>query len=109
MRNYVGVYLKEEVISEGIVRQAGDCAWFLEVASFSYGSILNANEIAREAQGKRSPFDNYLQIVDDLLLSFKLPVLTRRARRNLLSHQKFYSFDMGIDPYDEKKAFRQGI
>lgn len=94
--NYVGTYLREEVLAEGLVRQAGDFARFLEVASFSHGSLLNVNEIAREAQVKRSTVDNYLQILEDLLLSFRLNVFTRRAKRALVSHPKFYYFDTGV-------------
>lgn len=94
--NYVGIYLREEVIAEGLVRQVGDFARFLEVCSFSHGNILNVNEIAREAQVKRTTVDNYLQILEDLLISFRLPVFTRRAKRSLVSHSKFYYFDVGI-------------
>jgi predicted AAA+ superfamily ATPase len=94
--NYVGVYLREEVMAEGLVRQAGDFARFLEVASFSHGGLLNINDIAREAQVKRTTVDNYLQILEDLLLAFRLPVFTRRAQRVLVSHPKFYYFDTGV-------------
>ncbi len=94
--NYVGIYLREEVLAEGLVRQSGDFARFLEIASFSHGNLLNVNEIAREAQVKRSTVDNYLQILDDLLLSFRLNVFTRRAQRALVSHPKFYYFDVGV-------------
>jgi predicted AAA+ superfamily ATPase len=94
--NYVGTYLREEVLAEGLIRQSGDFARFLEVASFSHGNLLNVNEIAREAQVKRNTVDNYLQILEDLLLSFRLNVFTRKARRALVSHPKFYYFDVGV-------------
>lgn len=94
--NYVGVYLREEVIAEGLVRQAGDFARFLEVLSFSHGNLLNVTDIAREAQVKRTTVDNYLQILEDLLIAFRLPVFTRRAQRALISHPKFYYFDVGV-------------
>ncbi|MDE3045304.1 MAG: ATP-binding protein [Verrucomicrobiota bacterium] len=94
--NYVGVYLREEVIAEGFVRQVGDFARFLEVCSFSHGNVLNINNIAREAQVKRTTVDNYLQILEDLLIAFQLPVFTRKAQRALISHPKFYYFDVGV-------------
>lgn len=94
--NYVGVYLREEVIAEGLVRQVGDFARFLEICSFSHGNLLNVNEIAREAQVKRTTVDNYLRIIEDLLIAFRIPVFTRRAKRALISHSKFYYFDTGI-------------
>lgn len=96
VRNYVAVYLKEEVQAEGLVRQVGDFARFMEVASFSHGALLSSTEIAREAHVKRSTVDNYLQILEDLLLAFTLPVFTRRAKRAVISHPKFYYFDVGV-------------
>lgn len=96
LRNYVSVYLKEEVQAEGLVRQVGDFARFLEVASFSHASLWNSTEIARESQIKRQTVDNYLQILEDLLLAFRLPVFSRRAKRKIISHDKFYYFDVGV-------------
>lgn len=96
IRNYVGVYLKEEVQAEGLVRQIGNFARFMEIASFSHGGLWNSTEIARESQVKRTTVDNYLHILEDLLLAFILPVFTRRAQRALVGHSKFYYFDTGV-------------
>lgn len=96
VRQYVGIYLKEEVQAEGIVRHIGDFARFLEVASFSQGSLWSSSDISRESQVKRQTVDNYLHILEDLLLSFRLPVFTRRAKRSVIAHQKFFYFDVGV-------------
>lgn len=96
LKTYVGVYLKEEVQAEGLVRQVGDFARFMEVLSFSQAALINSTQIAREALIKRQTVDNYLQILDDLFLSFTLPVFTRRAQRALITHPKFYYFDVGV-------------
>ncbi len=48
--SYVGIYLKEEVQAEGIVRNVGDFARFLEAMSFSHGSLINSSNISRECQ-----------------------------------------------------------
>ncbi len=88
--------MREEVQAEGLVRQVGDFARFLEVASFSYASIWTTIDIARESGVKRATVDNYHQILEDLLLSFSLPVFTRRAKRRLIAHSKFYFFDVGV-------------
>jgi uncharacterized protein len=34
--------------------------------------------------------------LEDLLLSFRLPIFTRRARRQTSAHPKFYLFDAGV-------------
>lgn len=96
LRAYVGIYLKEEVQAEGIVRSVGDFARFLEAVSFSQASVINTSNIAREAQIARKTVDSYLLILEDLLLSFQLQVFRRKAKRNLISHSKFYFFDAGV-------------
>jgi len=93
---YLKLYLREEVHAEGLVRQIGDFARFLEVASFSYGSLWTSTDIGREANVKRATVDNYLQILEDLFLAFSLPIFTRRAKRRLAAHPKFYFFDVGV-------------
>ena len=96
LASYVALYLKEEVQMEGVVRNIGAFNRFLEAVSFSHGSTLNVSEVARECQVKRKTVDNYLAVLDDLLLSFKVPVFSRRAKRHLISHPKFYYFDSGV-------------
>ena len=45
---YCGVYLREEVQAEGLVRNVGNFARFLEAVSFSHGAVLNLANVARE-------------------------------------------------------------
>ena len=96
LASYVAIYLREEVQMEGIVRNIGAFNRFLEAVSFSHGSTINVSEVARECQVKRKTVDNYLAVLDDLLLSFRVPVFSRRAKRHLITHPKFYYFDSGV-------------
>jgi predicted AAA+ superfamily ATPase len=96
LRDYLHLYLKEEVQAEGLVRQFGDFSRFLEIASFSHAAIWTSTDISRESSVKRATVDNYLQILEDLLLAFTVPVFSRRAKRKLVAHSKFYFFDVGV-------------
>jgi uncharacterized protein len=96
LKAYVGLYLREEVQWEGLVRQIGQFARFLEVISFSQATVLNLSAVARECQISRKTVEGYLGILEDLLLSFQVPVFTRRAQRHLAAHPKFYWFDAGV-------------
>lgn len=96
LKSYAATFLREEVQQEGLTRNLGNFSRFLEVASFSQGAILNMSEIAREAAIKLNTVKNYFEILDDLLLSYRLPVFTKRAKRRLVSHPKFYYFDVGV-------------
>jgi uncharacterized protein len=96
LRAYAGVYLKEEVQAEGIVRNVGDFARFLESMSFSHAQVINGSNIARECQIARRTVDGYLLILEDLLLSFHVHIFRKRAKRALVNHPKFYFFDCGV-------------
>lgn len=96
LRAYASLYLREEVQAEALVRDVGAFARFLEAISFSHGGLLNLAEVARECQVGRKTVEGYVGILEDLLLSFRLPVFTRRARRHLVAHDKFYFFDAGV-------------
>jgi predicted AAA+ superfamily ATPase len=96
LKAYTALYLKEEVQMEGLVRNVGSFARFMEVISFSHSAILNLTNIARECSVSRSSVDNYLQILKDMLLGYTLPVFSKRAQRAIISHPKFYLFDAGV-------------
>jgi predicted AAA+ superfamily ATPase len=93
---YVSLYLEQEVMLEGWARNVGAFARFLEAISFSQGSVLNLANVARECEAERRTVAGYLEVLEDLLLSFRLPVFTRRARRETVAHPKFYFFDTGV-------------
>lgn len=96
LKSYVQSYLQQEVIQEGISRNLGAFARFLETASFSQGSVLNMSEVAREASVGRRMAENYFCALEDLLIGVRLPVFSKKAKRKLISHNKFYFFDTGI-------------
>jgi predicted AAA+ superfamily ATPase len=64
--------------------------------SFSHAAPLNVSNVARECQVERRTAAGYVEVLEDLLLCFRLPVFTRRARRETAAHPKFYLFDAGV-------------
>ena len=48
LRSYTHTYLKEEVAAEGLVRNIGPFAQFLDIAAANDGETVNYNNIARE-------------------------------------------------------------
>lgn len=96
LHSYIGTYLREEVLQEGLTRNLASFARFLEIASFSQGNILNISEVARECKIERKIVENYFTILEDLLIATRLPVFTKKAKRKTVVHPKFYYFDVGI-------------
>jgi predicted AAA+ superfamily ATPase len=96
LATYAGMVLREEVQSEGFVRNLSGYSRFLETISFSQGAVLNLSNVARECGVDRKTLDGYLSVTEDLLLSHRLPVFAKRTKRELSSHAKFYLFDAGV-------------
>lgn len=108
LASYVESYLQQEVVQEGISRNLSAFARFLETASFSQGSVLNMSEVAREASVGRKMTEDYFCALEDLLIGIRIPVFSKKAKRKLVSHNKFYFFDTGVyravrptGPFDE--------
>jgi predicted AAA+ superfamily ATPase len=96
LRAYAALYLEQEVQAEGLVRDVGGFARFLEAVSLSHATVLTVSNVARETQVSRKTVEGYLSILEDLLLAWRLPVFTRRAQRALVAHPKLYLFDAGV-------------
>ncbi|MFP4417947.1 MAG: ATP-binding protein [Chitinivibrionales bacterium] len=94
--SYIDLYVNEEVKEEGLTRNIGNFSRFLEVISFSQGSVINLSEISRDSEVKRNTVDSYVSILEDLLIAVRIPVFTKRAKRALISNRKFYFFDCGV-------------
>ncbi len=96
LRSYVGTYLREEVQQEALVRNLASFTRFLEAASFSQGAALNMNAVAADCGINRKTVENHFDLLEDLLLAFRLPVFHRRAKRKITTHPKFFFFDAGV-------------
>lgn len=96
LKTYVTTFLKEEIQQEALVRNLGNFSRFLEAASFSQGSQLNTTNVAAESHAGRKAVEGYFQILEDFLIASKVPVFTKRAKRKMVSHPKFYFFDTGL-------------
>ena len=93
---YAALYVEQEVRAEGLARDVGSFSRFLEAAAFSHGTTLNVSAVARECETSRTTVAGYLELLEDLLLAFRLPVFTRRAKRRLVAHPRFFYFDCGL-------------
>lgn len=96
LHSYVASWLREEVLQEGLSRNIAAFGRFLEAASLAQGSLLNMASVARDCAVSAKVAEGYFQILDDLLIGFRLPAFTRRAKRRVALHPKFYFFDAGV-------------
>lgn len=116
LASYVGTYLREEVLQEGLTRNLGAFAKFLEAASLSQGAVLNVSQVATDCGIERKVVENYFSILEDLLIAVRIPVFTKKAKRRMLNHSKFYYFDAGVfravrprGPLDEPESIEGAV
>lgn len=96
LESYVRTYLEEEIRQEGLTRNLAAFSRFLEAASFSQGSALNISNVAGECGVERKVVEHYFSILEELLIAYRVPVFTKRAKRRVAAHPKFYFFDTGV-------------
>jgi len=93
---YVRTYLEEEIRQEGLTRNLSAFARFLEAASFSQGSVLSISSVARECHVERKVVESYFSILENLRIGYRVPIFSKKAKRRLIVHPKFYFFDVGV-------------
>ncbi len=96
LKTYVSTYLKEEIQAEGLTRNLPAFARFLESVSFSQAQVLSIATVARDAHVDRKAVESYIEILEDLLLAYRIPVFAKKAKRRMSAHPKFYFFDVGV-------------
>ena len=96
LSTYVNVYLKEEIQNEGIVRNIGGFSRFLDVATSQFGELTSFSEISRECQVPVRTVQSYYEILEDILIGFRLYPWRKSLRKRLSAHPKFYFFDNGV-------------
>ncbi len=96
LQAYFFTYLKEEIQEEGLVRQIDPFVRFLEVMAIYNGQVLNVENLSRESGIKRVTLDNWISILEDTLVGFRLPAWQPKLKVREVKHPKFYWFDPGV-------------
>lgn len=96
LNSYSNTYLKEEIISEQVVRKLIPFRRFLEVAAQSNGKILNYAKIAKDVGVAETTVKEYFIILEDTLLGMTLEPFHHSFRKRLGQKPKFYFFDNGV-------------
>lgn len=96
LRSYADVYLREEIQAESLVRNLGGFARFLDVVAAQSGEVVNFSAVARDAMVAVRTVQEYYRILEDTLLGFRLEAWGRSPRARMVTHPRFYLFDLGV-------------
>ena len=93
---YAHTYLREEIVSEQLVRGIEPFNRFLAVAAQMSGKIINYANVARDSGVSTPTAQTYFQILEDTLVGAKLLPYHESIRKRQSGNPKFYFFDNGV-------------
>ncbi|MFM8454751.1 MAG: ATP-binding protein [Gammaproteobacteria bacterium] len=94
---YVGIYLKEEIQAEGLVRNLPAFSKFLEIASLCNGELINYSNIAQDCGVDSKTVKQYFDILTDTYVGYLIEPYSIRKKRDIITKaHKFYFFDTGV-------------
>ena len=96
LESYTRLYLREEIRAEALVRNLSGFVRFLPIAALLHGQVLNVAGIARDAGVARPTVAGYLDVLEDTLLTWRLPAFEAKLRVRERRRPKLYWVDPGL-------------
>jgi len=107
LEGYIGVYLKEEIEQEALLRKLDAFTRFLEVAAQSNGEIINYSNIAQDCGVSSITVKAYFEILIETLLGYMIPPFRKTKKRSSVGMSRFYYFDVGVANYLSNRVHLQ--
>lgn len=99
LKEYVHLYVKEEITAEAVVRRVDHFARFLDVIGQASGEELNYEKIASDSGVPPRTVANFVEVLKDTLLAFELGPYKKTKKRKASSKSKIFMFDVGVANY----------
>ncbi len=96
LQSYAFTYIKEEIVSEQIIRKLDPFRKFLEFAAQCNGKIINFASVAKDVGVDDKTIKSYYEILEDTLIGFFIEPYHTSVRKRLSQKPKFYFFDCGV-------------
>lgn len=96
LRAYGQLYLKEQIKAEALVRNLPGFARFMQIAAIFNGQVINVSGLARDAGVANTTVEGYLDVLEDTLLTFRVPAYEARLRVKERGNPKLYWTEPGL-------------
>ncbi len=101
---YINLYIREEVQAEALTRNIEAFVRFLDTMGLSHGKEINFQDLSSDAGVPARTIENYISVLEDTLIGYKLPAFTGTKIRKAITRSKFYFFDVGIANHLAKRG-----
>jgi predicted AAA+ superfamily ATPase len=96
LRDYVDLYLREEIQAEGITRSLATFSRFLELAATTNTKQVAYRSLSNETGVSSQTISDYYQVLEDTLVGERLAPFRKGAKRKPVATPKFFFFDIGV-------------
>ncbi len=108
LRSYLADYLKEEIANEAAVHSIPTFSDFLKTAALTSGELINYANIGRECGVSPKVVRDYVDILEDTYLGFRISPWKKSRNRRLIETEKFYLFDVGVSNFLSRREPKLG-
>lgn len=96
LKDYIGLYLKEEIKHEALVRSLEGFTRFFNHVALTNSEQVNFTRLGDDAQVSPRKVREYYQVLEDTLVGYLLPAFYKTKKRKAMTTAKFFFFDTGI-------------
>lgn len=96
LRAYVATYIRQEIERDARLRDLGSFSRFLVIAGLMHGQVINYTGIGDMVGAERRRVESYFQLLEELLMAWRLPAFEGKLRVRERQHPKFFWIDAGL-------------
>ena len=97
LNEYINSYLREEVMSEALVRNVASFSRFIDLAAASSWQEINYSNLSSDSEIPKETVRRYMDILSETLLIHRIPGFTQiQSKRKAVQKEKFIFFDIGV-------------
>ena len=97
LNEYINSYLREEVMSEALVRNVASFSRFIDLAAASSWQEINYSSLSSDSEIPKETIRRYMDILSETLLIHRIPGFTQiQSKRKAVQKEKFIFFDIGV-------------
>jgi len=89
-------YLFKDVFELSNIKYPAKIRDLLKLLSFQIGSEVSLNELSKQLKLNRESVDNYINLLEQSFVIFRLSGFSRNLRKEVSKMDKFYFYDLGI-------------
>lgn len=89
-------YLYKDILSYGGIRKPEIIEKLLRALAFQIGSEVSYNELAQLLGVDKKTISNYIDLLCQAYVVFKLPSFSKNLRNEIKTNQKIYFYDTGV-------------